>query len=434
MNKEKEITIIGGGILGMTLSLLLTEKGKKVHLYEAAPDLGGLADHWEFGGISWDRFYHVILMSDLNTRELLQKLGIEDKMNWVETKTGFYTNGKLHSMSNSFEFLKFPPLRLIDKFRLGLTIFVASKIKNWKKLESQHVADWLIKWSGKRTFNKMWLPLLRAKLGDFYSETSASFIWATIQRMYAARKSGLKKEMFGYMEGGYKTILEALKQKLTDVGVEVHTSHALENVVKKDDVISLSFKNGNKVKTSNLVFTIPSSLILKIWPEMPKEEADKHRSIKYLGVSCTSVLLKNPISPYYVTNITDGNVPFTGIIEMSALVDKKNFNGFSLVYLPKYVGADDPIFMQDDNEIHKEYKDTILRMYDHIAEDDILEMKTAKARNVFALSTLHYSTKLPEVCSSIHGIYYGNSALITNGTLNVNETIDIAKKIINFIE
>ena len=30
--------------------------------------------------------------------------------------------GKLYSMSNSVEFLKFPPLSLIGKFRLGATI------------------------------------------------------------------------------------------------------------------------------------------------------------------------------------------------------------------------------------------------------------------------------------------------------------------------
>jgi hypothetical protein len=43
-------------------------------------------------------------------------------------------------------------------------------------------------------------------LGENYKNTSASFIWSTIQRMYAARRSGLKKEMFGYVNGGYETI------------------------------------------------------------------------------------------------------------------------------------------------------------------------------------------------------------------------------------
>jgi protoporphyrinogen oxidase len=150
---------------------------------------------------------------------LLEELKLKDEMNWVETKTGFYTDGKLYSMSNSIEFLKFPPLSLIDKFRLGLTIFYASKVKNWKRLEKIYVADWLRKWSGKNTFEKIWLPLLRAKLGENYQHTSASFIWSTIQRMYAARKTGLKKEMFGYVEGGYARILDTFTKHLEQQGV-----------------------------------------------------------------------------------------------------------------------------------------------------------------------------------------------------------------------
>ena len=130
-------------------------------------------------------------------RSLLDELGLEKEMQWVETRTGFYTNDKLYSMSNTVEFLKFPPLNLLDKFRLGATIFYASKIQDWKNLESIPVADWLKKLSGKRTFEKIWLPLLRAKLGENYQQTSAAFIWTTIARMYAARRTGLKKEMFG---------------------------------------------------------------------------------------------------------------------------------------------------------------------------------------------------------------------------------------------
>ena len=74
------------------------------------------------------------------------------------------------------------------------------------EVENIFVADWLTRWSGKRVFQKIWLPLLKAKLGDNYKNTSAAFIWTTIQRMYAARKSGLKKEMFGYVTGGYEKI------------------------------------------------------------------------------------------------------------------------------------------------------------------------------------------------------------------------------------
>ena len=431
MSEKKNVSIIGGGMLGMTMALNMAKKGYKVSLYEASPALGGLAKPWEVEGITWDKFYHVILMSDLNTRKLLQELNIEQKMNWVETKTGFYTDGKLYSMSNTLEFLKFPPLSLVDKFRLGFTIFAASKIKNWQKLENQLVAKWLQKWSGKRTFEKMWLPLLRAKLGDFYSETSAAFIWATIQRMYAARKSGLKKEMFGYMEGGYETIINSFVEYLKSLGVELNTSHKLNELTVKGDKKLLLFENDKSVEADQVIFTVPSPIISKVWPTIPQDEKEKHEGIKYLGVSCTSVLLKRDISPYYVTNITDTWVPFTGVIEMSALVDKKNFKDQALVYLPKYVGPDDPIFDKKDEDIHAEFKSAILKMYPEIKEDDIVAIKTAKARNVFALSTLGYHKKLPKVKSSVDGVYYANSSFITNGTLNVNETIEIANKIAN---
>ena len=115
---------------------------------------------------------------------------LEDKIQWTTTRTGFYVDSKLYSLSNTLEFLQFPPLSFVDKMRLGATIFYASRIKDWKALEKIPVEAWLEHWSGRQVVKKIWLPLLRAKLGENYRETSAAFIWATIARMYAARRRG----------------------------------------------------------------------------------------------------------------------------------------------------------------------------------------------------------------------------------------------------
>ena len=77
-------------------------------------------------------------------------MGLGDEYRWVETKTGFYTDGELVSMSDTMEFLQFPPLGPISKLRLGATIFIASRIKNWKRLEKISVEKWLTKLSGKK--------------------------------------------------------------------------------------------------------------------------------------------------------------------------------------------------------------------------------------------------------------------------------------------
>jgi protoporphyrinogen oxidase len=428
IEKKERWGIVGGGMLGMALAHRLRQTGFDVTLLEASKQVGGLTLAWKLDDITWDKFYHVILLSDANLRELLKELELEKEIKWVETKTGFYTGGKLYSMSNSIEFLLFPPIDFLDKIRLGFTIYFASKIKNWKKLEKIYVDDWLRKWSGNRTFNKIWLPLLRAKLGDNYKNTSAAFIWATIQRMYSARRAGLKKEMFGYVSGGYSRILKKLYETLIKEGVSIETSSHAKNVYRHHDKVNVEFENGNIKSFDKVILTTPSPIAEKICPDLTHQEKERLRNVKYLGVVCASLILKKPLDKYYVTNITDSFAPFTGVIEMSALVDKREFNGKNLVYLPKYVAPNDPIFGKSDEEIKVEFTTSLLKMYSGIKDDDILCCRIARAKYVFALSTLNYSENLPPVSTSVPGVYILNSAHIVNGTLNVNETLGLVKK------
>ncbi len=428
MSKNKKWCVIGGGILGMTVAHRLAERGEDISLFESADSLGGLASPWEIGNFEWDRFYHVILLSDKCLRKLLSELNLEDEIEWVETKTGFYTDGQLFSLSSSLEFLRFPPLSIIDKIRLGITIYYASKIKNWKKLENISVEDWLRNLSGEKTFNKIWLPLLRAKLGENYKNTSAAFIWATIQRMYSARESGLKKEMFGYLRGGYSRIINVFAEKLKNEKVTIKTNYAAKSIKKINDCIQVQFTNGKIECFDNVILTLPSSIAAKICSNITEEEKEKLNKIKYIGVVCASLLIKKPLSGFYVTNITDTEVKFTGIIEMTALVDKQKFGGNTLVYLPKYVTHDDDFFNLNDDQIEEQFLTSFQRIYPEITKDDICEFKIARARNVFALSTINYSENLIPVNTSVPGLFILNSTHIVNGTLNINETIQLVER------
>ncbi|MBS1752706.1 MAG: NAD(P)/FAD-dependent oxidoreductase [Ferruginibacter sp.] len=425
--KSESWGIVGGGIMGITLALRLSEMGYRVTLFEAAPELGGLVSSWKMNDVEWDKFYHVILLSDFKTRDLLKQVGLEDKIEWVETKTGFYMNGKLYSMSDTVEFLKFPTLNLIDKFRLGLTILVASRIKNWKRLEKIPVTDWLQRWSGKNTYQKVWLPLLRAKLGDSYTKTSAVFIWATIQRLYGARRSGLKKEMFGYLPGGYKRIVSALKDKLISRGVQIHTGYAAREItIGPVSKPVIHFAANEPMEFDKVVSTLPAGLSAKLCTGLTIKEIKKLEGIEYLGVICVAVLLNKPVSNFYITNITDSWVPFTGVIEMSALVDKKYLGNNALVYLPKYVSPYDPLFNYSDEEIKKFFLSNFKKMYPWLTDEDIKFAGVARAKHVITVLTENYSRNLPDVVTTIPGVYIINTAYIQDGTLNVNETIKVA--------
>lgn len=417
--------VVGGGFLGLTLALRLRQAGHQVTLIESADQFGGLAAPWQIGDIIWDKHYHVTLMSDLRARALLGECGLETDMQWVETRTGFYTDGKLYSMSNTLEFLKFPPLRLIDKFRLGATIFYASRIKSPTKLEKINVCDWLRKLSGKNTFNKIWLPLLRAKLGPNYNRVSASFIWAIIARMYAARNSGLKKEMFGYLPGGYDRFLKKLVGHLEAQGIRLQPSTPVESITT-DPHTGQQVINGSQ-RFDQVAVTLPARPALKICKELGADERAQHEAIEYQGIICASAILKKPVAGYYVTNITDA-APFTAVIEMTALVDPAHLGGKHLIYLPKYVPRDDEEhFSKTDAEIESEFTAALLEMYPHLEAADITAFRISRARDVLALATENYSANLPPITTQAGNLHIINSSHIVNGTLNVNETIQLAE-------
>jgi len=423
--------VVGGGILGMTLALRLAQRGQTVTLIEKRPQLGGLASTWSLGDVVWDRHYHVTLMSDSYTRDILRELELEQEMEWVTTRTGFYTNGRLYPMSTSLQFLLFPPLGPISKARLGGTILHASKLSDWKSLEHIPVEDWLRKWSGNATFEQIWLPLLRAKLGDAYERTSAAFIWATIQRMYAARRSGLKQEMFGYMPGGYARILDTFRSRLEAEGVHIFQGAdvcAVADEPTRD--VRVELKGGTRIRFDRVVLTTPAPIASHLCPGLSQNEQDLLGGVEYQGIVCSSILLKKPLARYYITNITDSWVPFTGIIEMSALVDRKQFGGQSLIYLPKYVPSGDPAFEVPDHEWGELAMETLTRMYSGFDPADVVAFRVSRERFVYALPTLGYSTRIPPRYTSLPGVSIVNSAQILNGTLNVNETVRLAEEAI----
>lgn len=421
--------IAGGGMLGLTLAANLTRAGHKVTIFESAPSVGGLANSWEVGGTTWDKFYHVILASDLHTRQLLRGLGLEQDLEWRETRTGFYSDLGLHSMSTSLDFLRFPLIGLVGKIRLAATIMYASRIRDWRSLERIPVGDWLKRLSGDSTYQRIWLPLLRAKLGERYRDTSAAFIWTTIARMYAARRSGMKREQFGYVKGGYRRILERLESSLVEAGVTIRTGAKVQRIDPAPGGGVIVRHAGGADRFDSCVVTAAAPVAAKLCPALEPDELRRLESIPYLGVVCMSVVLRKPLAGYYVTNIVDPSIPFTGVIEMTALVDKDQLGGQNLVYLPKYVDPADPLLDESDSVIEERFTAHLLKMYQgYISREDIVAVRVARARYVAALPTLNYSELVPPVRTSIPGLYLVNSSQIVNGTLNVNETVQLANR------
>src|SRR5207249_1370516 len=150
-------------------------------------------------------------------------------------------------------------------------------------------------------------------------KASAAFIWACIARMYAARRTGLKREMFGYVPGGYARTLERFGELLAEENVSVKLGHRAKKVgPASGGRVFIEFENGGRELVDQAVVTVAAPYAARVCPGLSEDESSRLNGIQYQGIICASLLLQKPLANFYVTNITDSWVPFTAVIEMSA--------------------------------------------------------------------------------------------------------------------
>jgi len=423
--------VVGGGMLGLTLALRLAGEGREVTLIESAATAGGLASPWRLetpdGPVTWDRHYHVTLLSDTALRGLLAELGLEPELRWGDTRTGYWAQERLSPVSTPSEFLALPGLSPVAKARLAATIAVGGRIRDWHHMEQIPVAQWLTRWSGRATFERFWLPLLRAKLGEAWPDTSAAFLWATIRRLTAARRQGLGRERFGYVAGGYAKVLDRLAARLAERGVTLRTGATVERVeAASGGGLTATVAGAEPEHFDRVAVTTDAPTAVRICGGLSVEERERLQGIRYQGIVCASLLLRAPLSPYYLTYLFD-EMPFTAVVEMTALVDPAELGGHCLVYLPRYVAPDDPLLDAPDAEIRRSFVAALARMHPSVDDEAIAAFRVSRVRRVFAIPTIGYSARVPPMDTSVPGLHLVGSAQIVNGTLNVNETVQLAE-------
>lgn len=432
------VGVIGGGLMGMALARRYAADGHEVTVIEYAEQIGGLATWSTFESFNWDRFYHVILPSDQNLIGFLKELDMEDELEWHRTYTGFYVDEKLHSISSNIEFLKFPLLSLFSKIRLGFTMLYASRINAWKPLESVTCEEWLRKISGNENVEKLWKPLLLAKLGPSYKRVSAVFIWSYIKRMFSARDKSASAEHLGHVRGGYESIFRKIESHINASGGRVLLKETVMRVSCDETGVSVHTPQ-RKLVFDEVVCTSPTNVLENIVDDELLDVGQTERQaqgrsrglVEYLGVVCVVLVTRKPLTHYYVVNIADETIPFTGLIGMSNVVDVKNTDGYHLTYLPRYLLSTDPEIEKPDSYFKETFLDGVKRMFPEFPMQDIVSTHVHRAIKVQPLQVLDYSSMVPSVSTNDPRLHVLNTSQFVNSTLNNNEVIGAVDRFYN---
>jgi protoporphyrinogen oxidase len=425
------IGVIGGGIMGITLAYYLAKQNHHVEVFEASSELGGLAGPLALpDGTAVDRFYHAILSSDSQLADLCAELGLSDRMRFNQTRMGFYWRKNIYSMNNVIEFMRFPPLGWVDRFRLGLTVLAAQRVSDWRSLESVSVKEWLLKFSGKTTYDNIWRPMLKAKFDGNFDDIPATWIWSRLVRIKSTRKGVSQKEMSGHLIGGYITLLQAMANKIAEKGGRIHLKTSVQEICIENERMTGVRLSGETRQFDRVVVTAQTPVFQRLITAASKEYHDFLSKTDYLGIVAPLLVLSKPLTGYWTLNITDDRFPFTGVIETTTYIDPEFVGGHHLVYLPKYTLPGSQWQTMSDDEIKQVWLMNLKEMLPGFDQGTVKYFLVHRERYVEPLHPINSTHLIPPVKTPVKNLYLVTTSQIypalTNGESVCRHALDSA--------
>lgn len=378
--KVPHVAIIGGGFCGLAAGYELGKRGIEVSIFETDAEIGGLAGSFRINGARLEKFYHHWFTNDKAIMSLIDDLGTLDQVVFRPTRTGMYYANNFYKLSAPLDVLRFKPLPVLDRFRLGLLALRARRVKTWRQLENLTAAEWLRQMGGDKVYEVVWEPLLRGKFGEYASEVSAVWFWNKLKLRGGSRgKSG--GEQLAYYRGGFAALVDQIALHIESAGGKIVVGRPVDALLVEDGEVVGVEAAGERFKADAVIATPALPIIADLAePHVSPEYVEKLRRIKYLGNVCLILELDRSLSDTYWLNVNDPDFPFVAVIEHTNFEPTESYAGRHLVYLSKYLSNSAQLFHMQDSELLKFTIPYLQRMFPELKPEWILAHHVWRAR------------------------------------------------------
>lgn len=421
--------VIGAGPMGLACAYELVQRGCHVDVYEADDRLGGMSAHFDFNGLSVERFYHFICKHDYPMLALLKDLGIAEKLQWKDTSMGYFYEGRHYAWGNPFALLKFTPLSFWSRLRYGAHMFYCTKIKDWQKIDRLEASEWIKSWIGAKAYKILWQRLFSLKFHHYANNLSASWIWARIRRVGQSRKS-LFQETMGFLQGGSQVLLDSLQHAIVKKGGGIYLSTPVSQInCDANKLKGLKLKDGRNVEYDQVISTVPLPFVPHLLKALPTEYKKAYESIINIGVVCLIFKLKRAISPHFWLNISDSNIEIPGIIEMSNL---QPFDDH-IVYVPFYLPQEHPKYGNPDEDFIQESVGYFKRLCAEFSDSDVIDVTVSRYGFAQPICPPAFLEGLPPIRSEIDGLYIMDTSYYYPEDRSISESVQLGRNLISSI-
>ncbi len=430
--------IIGGGAAGLAAAYELTRQGHYAEVFEAAPFLGGQASTFTVGGGQLERGYHHLFVSDTDIADLIDELGLGHQLAWLESRVGLYHSGKIWDFATPSDLLRFSPLSLFQRIRLGLWTLVLQKTRNWQKFEGVTAQEWLTQHLGMETYRTIWEPMLRGKFGNFYDQISMAWLWGKIYLRVASRGKGLQKERLGYPMGSFGEVFDCLGQRIVQQGGAVHISAQVNRVtVAENTATGLEVQlPGEEPETriyDAVIATTPSYVFTRLAPPLPQDYHDRLVNVRYLSAVLVILALDRPLTNKYWINVADRTLPFVGIIEHTNMIDPALYGGNYIIYLTNYTPRESDLYRKSAAELLDEFIPHLQKINPDFDRSWIREYYHHKVDGAQPIIGVNYGDQIPGHRTPVRNLYLANTTQIYPEDRGTNYSVRMGRQVARLV-
>ena len=371
-----KIAVVGAGLAGLSAAIALKEYANVVVFEKES--VGGLAASY-CRGYCIEKFYHHCFRGDKALLEMIKKLGLSGKLVWKVARIGYAVGGKIYPLNTPFEILRYPHMSLVDKVKLAF-FTIRSRKRDYTKADNIGVVDGIRSELGERLLNSFFMPLLKAKFGESYSEVSYAWLLARVSIRSNRKYNG---EELGYLRHGFHQLIERMREDIEIRGEVAKIEKSAGWVV-----------NGEHFDA--VVYTAPLPLL-----DEKLKRAAGVQDVKYQSSVCALIGAKESVTEdLYWTNVD--NCIFGAIIEHTHFMPFEDY-GEHVIYLASYSSPSGWLFNAGSDELKKIYLRDVARF--GLKEEDVNWIKIFKAKYSGPVYERGYLNRITPYRTALKGLY-----------------------------
>ena len=416
--------VLGAGALGLTLAYRLAQAGEPVEVFEGAGEPGGLAAGFQVGGTYLEKFYHHLFGTDRAAIALITELGLGDQLLWLRPQSSILYQGGMYPMDSIGAVLRFPPLSLLNRLRLGAVTAYLKVERNYHRLEHMTASAWLQRWMGGEPYRVVWEPLMRSKFGAHADSILMSWMWARLH--YRTAK-------LGYLRGGFQQLYQRLVEAIQRHGGTVHLGESVRRVAPRT-------AGGYDVLTDKrssvfdlVVSTAPTHVTFQLAPDLPAEFRQQFDQVLAYGAHCVVLELDRRLMQPYWLCINDPGFPFLAAVEHTNLMPPADYAGKHLLYLGNYLPQDDPLFARRDADVVAEFMAALPRLNSAFQPAWVTGAHVFKAPYAQPIVTAGFLDHLPPNRTPLPGLYMANMFQVYPQDRGQNYSIALAERVARMV-